>query len=128
MIRAVLSSVSDAAMDPKLFSKTLMQNATWSRSYYTNRNNKVTLYTKISPLGSPSLSVVPELDNWVHKGKKVRVGELHRLIHDLRKRKRYTHALEVQCFAFYGFSLWNGWFGSVFVCFGNVGKCMEMNG
>lgn len=112
-------------MDPKLFAKTLIRNATWSRSYYTNRNNKVTLYSKISPVGSPSLSVVPELDNWVHKGKKVRVGELHRIIHDLRKRKRYTHALEVQFFTFYCFSLS---MALVWVCVCLLGKCGKRNG
>ncbi|KAH7545992.1 hypothetical protein FEM48_Zijuj01G0153000 [Ziziphus jujuba var. spinosa] len=65
------------------------------RTYYTNRTNKVTLYSKISPLGNPSLSLVPELEHWVHQGKKLRVGELHRIIHDLRKRKRFSQALEV---------------------------------
>ncbi|XP_059659180.1 pentatricopeptide repeat-containing protein At4g21705, mitochondrial-like [Cornus florida] len=75
--------------------ETLIRNPIWSRSYYTNRQNKVTLYSKISPLGNPSLSVVPELDDWVGKGKKVRFAELQRIIHDLRKRKRFSHALQV---------------------------------
>lgn len=82
-------------MDPKLFSKTLIRNAITSRSYYTRRTQKPTLYSKISPLGSPSISVVPELDDYVHNGNKVRVAELHRIVHDLRKRKRFTQALEV---------------------------------
>ncbi|KAL5575435.1 hypothetical protein UlMin_017134 [Ulmus minor] len=79
----------------KLFSEILTKNAGFSRSYYTNRTNKVTLYSKISPLGDPSTSVVPELEDWVQKGKKVRVAELQRIIRDLRKRKRFSQALEV---------------------------------
>ncbi|EEF43265.1 pentatricopeptide repeat-containing protein, putative [Ricinus communis] len=66
-----------------------------SRYYYANRTKKVTLYSKISPLGDPNTSLVPELDNWVQDGNKVRVGELQRIIRDLRKRNRFTQALEV---------------------------------
>ncbi|KAJ6396885.1 hypothetical protein OIU77_021840 [Salix suchowensis] len=83
-------------MNTKLISKTLIQNQNTiiTRSYYTNRYNKSTLYSKISPLGStPSLE--PELDSWVQSGNKVRVAELQRIIHDLRKRKRFSHALQV---------------------------------
>ncbi|GMN50814.1 hypothetical protein TIFTF001_019963 [Ficus carica] len=82
-------------MNPKLFSEVLTRHASSSRSYYTNTANKATLYYKISPLGDPARSVAPELDEWVQKGKKVRVGELQRIIHDLRKRKRFSQALEV---------------------------------
>lgn len=86
-------------MNPKLFSKILFRNGITNRSYYTNRTRKPTLYSRISPLGSPGVSVVPELEDWVQKGSKVRVAELHRIIHDLRKRKRFTQALEVcDCF------------------------------
>ncbi|KAG5246948.1 pentatricopeptide repeat-containing protein [Salix suchowensis] len=83
-------------MNTKLISKTLIQNQNTiiTRSYYTNRYNKSTLYSKISPLGStPSLE--PELDSWVQSGNKVWVAELQRIIHDLRKRKRFSHALQV---------------------------------
>ncbi|CAO2842845.1 unnamed protein product [Amaranthus hypochondriacus] len=68
------------------------------RGYYTTTKTKPgseSLYSKISPLGSPGISVKPEIDGWVEKGNKVRVAELLRIIHDLRKRKRFTHALEV---------------------------------
>ncbi|PON96066.1 Tetratricopeptide-like helical domain containing protein [Trema orientale] len=87
-------------MHPKLFSQVLIRNArngslSLSRFYYTNRSNKATLYSRISPLGDPGTSVVPELDEWVQKGKRVRVGELQRIIHDLRKRKRFSQALEM---------------------------------
>ncbi|KAL0889997.1 hypothetical protein Bca101_013980 [Brassica carinata] len=66
-----------------------------SRNYYTNRAKKTTLYSKISPLGNPKSSVYPELQNWVHSGNKVSVAELIRIVHDLRRRKRFLHALEV---------------------------------
>lgn len=66
-----------------------------SRYYYTNRVKKTTLYSKISPLGDPKSSVYPELQNWVQCGKKVSVAELIRIVHDLRRRKRFLHALEV---------------------------------
>ncbi|KAM7459857.1 hypothetical protein LguiA_036158 [Lonicera macranthoides] len=66
-----------------------------SRSYYTNTRNKETLYSKISPLGNPSLNLAPELDDWVQKGNKVRFAELQRIVQDLRKRRRVSQALEV---------------------------------
>ncbi|CAL9226322.1 unnamed protein product [Arabidopsis halleri] len=66
--------------------------------YYTNRDKKTTLYSKISPLGDPKSSVYPELQNWVQCGKKVSVAELVRIVHDLRRRKRFLHALEVSDF------------------------------
>ncbi|KAF2303339.1 hypothetical protein GH714_016927 [Hevea brasiliensis] len=64
----------------------------FSRSYHTTK--RVTLYSKISPLGDPSISLVPELENWVQHGNKVRVGELQRIIRDLRRRNRFGQALE----------------------------------
>lgn len=77
------------------FSEILAENAILRRSYYTSRNRKAGLYSKISPLGSPNISVLPELESWVEKGNKVRVAELQRIIHDFRKRKRFSQALEV---------------------------------
>ncbi|XP_021726442.1 pentatricopeptide repeat-containing protein At4g21705, mitochondrial-like [Chenopodium quinoa] len=65
------------------------------RNYHTNTKTRETLYSKLSPLGSPGINVQPELDGWVDKGKKISVAELLRIIHDFRKRKRFTQALEV---------------------------------
>lgn len=79
----------------KLSTNTQIHNAVFSRFYYTNRINKTTLYSIISPLGNPGTRIEPELDNWVKNGNKVRVGELQRIIRDLRKRKRFSQALEV---------------------------------
>lgn len=80
--------------------KTLIENrsyatATISRNEINNSSKKISLYSRISPLGNPSLAMTPELDDWIEKGKKVRNSELKQIVHDLRKRKRYHHALEV---------------------------------
>lgn len=56
---------------------------------------KTSLFSKISPLGSPNASVAPVLDGWIQKGKKANVAELQRIIRDLRKHNRYPQALEV---------------------------------
>ncbi|XP_059291859.1 pentatricopeptide repeat-containing protein At4g21705, mitochondrial [Lycium ferocissimum] len=64
------------------------------RFYHSDKGKKATLYSKISPLGNPNCSVTNELDEWVCKGKKVRFAELQRIILDLRKRKRFTQALQ----------------------------------
>ncbi|KAM3001078.1 hypothetical protein FF2_037410 [Malus domestica] len=55
----------------------------------------LTLYNKISPLRNPSLNVVPELNDLVYNGNKVRVTELQRIIHDLRKRKCFSQAFQI---------------------------------
>ncbi|XVE51321.1 hypothetical protein DITRI_Ditri02bG0030700 [Diplodiscus trichospermus] len=79
----------------KLFSESVTRNGLISRFYYTNRVNKNTLYSRISPLGSPEKSVGAELEDWLKNGNSIRVAELQRIIRDLRKRKRFTQALEV---------------------------------
>ncbi|XP_068640447.1 pentatricopeptide repeat-containing protein At4g21705, mitochondrial-like [Aristolochia californica] len=66
-----------------------------TRSYASKRSGQNTLYAKVSPLGNPSISLVPELDKWADKGKKVGMAELNRIIRDLRMRRRYKQALEV---------------------------------
>lgn len=76
-------------------SQTLISNVCSVRSVYTGRFANINLYSRISPLGTPNLSLVPVLDQWVEEGKKVRDVELDRIIRDLRSRKRYAQALEV---------------------------------
>ncbi|KAJ9565997.1 LOW QUALITY PROTEIN: hypothetical protein OSB04_001963, partial [Centaurea solstitialis] len=60
----------------------------------SKKNKKASLYSRISPLGNPNLAMTPELDDWIGKGNKVRNSELKQIIHDLRKRRRFHHALE----------------------------------
>ncbi|XP_057458541.1 pentatricopeptide repeat-containing protein At4g21705, mitochondrial-like [Lotus japonicus] len=57
--------------------------------------NRRNLYSRISPLGDPSLSVVPVLENWLQEGHAVRDQELQRIVKTLRTRKRFTQALQV---------------------------------
>ncbi|XP_030528730.1 pentatricopeptide repeat-containing protein At4g21705, mitochondrial [Rhodamnia argentea] len=66
-----------------------------SRGYYKSRTRKPNLYSEVSPLGNPGRSVAPVLDGWVQGGNKVRFAELQRIIRDFRRRKRFSHALEV---------------------------------
>ncbi|KAI3439959.1 uncharacterized protein J3R85_004092 [Psidium guajava] len=65
------------------------------RGYYKSRTRKPSLYSEVSPLGNPGRSVAPVLDDWVQRGNKVRFAELQRIIRDFRRRKRFSHALEV---------------------------------
>ncbi|OVA14942.1 hypothetical protein BVC80_8951g49 [Macleaya cordata] len=66
-------------------SENLTSNLFASRSLCTKRGvTKSNLYSKISPLGSPSIKLGPELDKWIENGRKVRVAELQRIIRDLR--------------------------------------------
>ncbi|XP_047333296.1 pentatricopeptide repeat-containing protein At4g21705, mitochondrial isoform X1 [Impatiens glandulifera] len=72
-------------------------NLIWAsiRCYYTSRGQKPNLYSIISPLGSRGTCITPELDSWVKNDNKLNFDEIQRIIHDLRKRKRFSHALEV---------------------------------
>ncbi|XP_057512533.1 pentatricopeptide repeat-containing protein At4g21705, mitochondrial-like [Actinidia eriantha] len=67
------------------------------RWYSSKRQGKerLSLYSKISPLGDPTTSLTSELDGWLRQGNKLRVAELHRIIRDFRRRKRFSHALQV---------------------------------
>ncbi|KAM1258214.1 hypothetical protein ACFX2J_037680 [Malus domestica] len=53
------------------------------------------MHTRISLLRNPSLNVVPELNDLVYNGNKVRVTELQRISHDLRKRKCFSQAFQI---------------------------------
>lgn len=91
-------------MNWKLLRKIAIEFGTTNRSYYTSRTKKPSLYSKISPLGNPTTNIVPELDDWIYKGNKVCVGELQRIVRDLRKRRRFNQALQVfKFFTFYVF-------------------------
>ncbi|CAN1810708.1 Pentatricopeptide repeat-containing protein At4g21705, mitochondrial [Linum perenne] len=84
-------------MNSKLVFRALTQAQNWfiSRSYNVSKGNTSTLYSKISPLGNPGNSVSVELDKWIQAGRKVHFPELQRIIQDLRKRRRFSQALEV---------------------------------
>lgn len=65
------------------------------------------LYRRISPFGDPKVSIVPILDQWISEGHTVSKPPLLAIIKELRRFKRYTHALEV--------SIYNSPF--LFLCF-----------
>lgn len=59
------------------------------------------VYARIAPLGSPDLSMVPLLEQWVKEGKPVGKTELLWITNRLNSYKRYKHALEVPSFFFF---------------------------
>lgn len=66
-----------------------------------NKKKKETLYSRISPLGNPRINVTPVLDKWTEEGRKVRFAELIRIVLDLRKRSRFSQALQVSSRSFF---------------------------
>ncbi|KAJ7948643.1 putative Pentatricopeptide repeat-containing protein [Quillaja saponaria] len=78
-------------------SHNLAKNSLLAISYCTVRqpSSRRNLFSRISPLGDPSVSVIPVLDKWVEEGNKVKELELQRIIRGLRGHRRFTHALEV---------------------------------
>lgn len=53
------------------------------------------LYNRISPIGDPTISIVPTLEGWIEEGKTVQKRELQSMIKQFRGYKRYAHALEI---------------------------------
>ncbi|KAK7257220.1 hypothetical protein RIF29_31028 [Crotalaria pallida] len=62
---------------------------------YCSTTGRSSLFSRISPLGDPSISLVPVLDDWVQQGNTVNPFDLHRVVKDLRSRRRFTQALQV---------------------------------
>ncbi|KAJ0974351.1 hypothetical protein J5N97_016316 [Dioscorea zingiberensis] len=61
----------------------------------TTKNRRPTLASVIYPLGHPSNNMTTELDRWVKNGNRTRPVELRELVRDLRKRRRFSNALEL---------------------------------
>ncbi|WCJ34111.1 Tetratricopeptide repeat (TPR)-like superfamily protein [Euphorbia peplus] len=53
------------------------------------------LYRRINPIGDPTVSVVPVLNQWVEEGRSVHQESLKDIIRKLRSSRRFHHALEV---------------------------------
>ncbi|KAE9465686.1 hypothetical protein C3L33_02399, partial [Rhododendron williamsianum] len=53
------------------------------------------LYRRISPLGAPTVSIVPVLDQWVEEGRGLKKEHLQNIVKELRRYGRFEHALEV---------------------------------
>ncbi|PNY15258.1 pentatricopeptide repeat-containing protein mitochondrial-like [Trifolium pratense] len=63
-----------------------------STSTVTHRKN---LFSRISPLGDPSISISPILDNWIQEGNPLDSQQLYKIIKTLRTSKRFNQALRV---------------------------------
>ncbi|GAV86127.1 PPR domain-containing protein/PPR_2 domain-containing protein [Cephalotus follicularis] len=61
---------------------------TWSGSMHD-------LYRRISPVGDPTASIVPILNQWVAEGRNVHRDQMYVFIREFRYYKRYTHALQL---------------------------------
>ncbi|KAL6567411.1 hypothetical protein OROGR_001079 [Orobanche gracilis] len=59
------------------------------------KSASVSVYSRIAPLGDPSLSMMPVLDQWTGEGRSAFRWELQKIIKRLTMRKRFKHALEV---------------------------------
>ncbi|KAK1563811.1 hypothetical protein Q3G72_033233 [Acer saccharum] len=53
------------------------------------------IYRKISPIGDPTVSIVPVLDQWVQEGGAVDKETLQVMIKELLSYKRFAHALQM---------------------------------
>ncbi|KAH7533328.1 pentatricopeptide repeat-containing protein At2g20710, mitochondrial [Ziziphus jujuba] len=53
------------------------------------------LYDRISRIGNPRVSIVPVLNQWVEQGRDVKQAQLQKIIRQLRKYRRFTHALQI---------------------------------
>ncbi|KAG2717305.1 hypothetical protein I3760_03G169200 [Carya illinoinensis] len=53
------------------------------------------LYHRISRAGDPRVPIVRVIDHWLEEGRDVQNSELHRFIRQLRKYRRFKHALQI---------------------------------
>ncbi|KAJ0028799.1 hypothetical protein Pint_36289 [Pistacia integerrima] len=65
------------------------------RSWNPYPNSMRDLFRRITPLGDPTVSIVPLLDQWVQEGQTVEKEQLQLFIKELRSFRRFTHALQI---------------------------------
>ncbi|CAL5196771.1 unnamed protein product [Lathyrus oleraceus] len=65
------------------------------RPYCSTVTNRKNLFSRISPLGDPSISISSILENWLQEGNPLDYQQLHRIIRTLRSSKRFNQALQV---------------------------------
>ncbi|XP_028071697.1 pentatricopeptide repeat-containing protein At2g20710, mitochondrial-like [Camellia sinensis] len=61
----------------------------------SSSSSRDTLYSRISPLGDPRVSIEPILHQWVREGRVIEHQQLQMIIKLLRKFRRFKHALQV---------------------------------
>lgn len=70
----------------------------WGRYFSTATSSSGpvdSLLLRISRSGHPTSSMATILDQWLEQGRHVKYSELQRFIRQLRKYRRFTHALQV---------------------------------
>lgn len=88
--------------NPIHFQRTIINRFYGTTSTKQDKNQKRDwVFARIAPLGSPDVSMVPVLEQWVEEGKTVVKSELQWIIKRLNSYKRYKHALEVLYFCFF---------------------------
>ncbi|XP_031283588.1 pentatricopeptide repeat-containing protein At2g20710, mitochondrial-like [Pistacia vera] len=65
------------------------------RSSNPYSNSMRDLFLRITPLGDPTVSIVPLLNQWVQEGRTVEKEQLQLFIKELRSFRRFTHALQI---------------------------------
>nr|XP_021852011.1 pentatricopeptide repeat-containing protein At2g20710, mitochondrial-like isoform X1 [Spinacia oleracea] len=70
------------------------RNAISGLTWYSTQGNSG-LYRRMFPVGVPTQSAKPVLDQWVQEGQTVTQHELRVIIKQLRRYRRFNHALEV---------------------------------
>ncbi|XP_061370611.1 pentatricopeptide repeat-containing protein At4g21705, mitochondrial-like [Gastrolobium bilobum] len=88
-------------MASALFSAILHKSRNFTSTFLLSKRccstdtNPRNIFSRISPLGDPSINVVPVLDKWLEEGNAVDGLQLQRIIKHLRSRNRFTQALQV---------------------------------
>ncbi|XP_023531849.1 pentatricopeptide repeat-containing protein At2g20710, mitochondrial-like [Cucurbita pepo subsp. pepo] len=59
------------------------------------RSPEDSLYLRVSQAGDPRISIVSVLDQWVEEGREVKQSDLQKLIKQLRRFRRFNHALQL---------------------------------
>ncbi|XP_047334279.1 pentatricopeptide repeat-containing protein At4g21705, mitochondrial-like [Impatiens glandulifera] len=83
-------------MFPFLLKKLTSLNLSFfNRAHSMSARQPSDLYSRISPLGDPKHSIIEHIDNWIKEGNVVSLHRFRFMIRDLRRRRRYQHALEI---------------------------------
>ncbi|CAH9059992.1 unnamed protein product [Cuscuta europaea] len=93
-MKLLLSTILNSANVKSTVQSSLKRFCT-SASSVKPRYGSDRLYKRISPIGDPNVSVRPILDQWIEEGKHADKSDLHRIIKELTRFRRYKHALEV---------------------------------
>ncbi|XP_058204339.1 pentatricopeptide repeat-containing protein At2g20710, mitochondrial-like [Rhododendron vialii] len=77
-----------------VFQKPPHYSTTTAATFSAPAKSGDSLYRRISPLGAPTVSIVPVLDQWVEEGRGLKKEHLQNIVKELRRYGRFKHALE----------------------------------